>query len=295
MKLVRYGPPHQEKPGIIDSEGRIRALHPLIEDFHCDQLAPDALAQLASLDPEKFPLVPGRPRFGVPVAGIRQIIAVGANYPDHCAEGGIEVPKDPLVFAKGVGSLCGCEDPLVVPRSAQALDWEVELALLIGTPGRDIAAEDALDHVAGYCTAIDFSERDWMLKFGFQLQQGKSLDTFTPLGPWFVSADEVPDPQALGLWLEVNGVRRQNGATRDMVFSVRDIIAWVSRFQTLLPGDVIVTGTPGGIGHCMVPPVYLQIGDRVTCGVSGLGDQAHDVVERSEAGARAQRASARTA
>lgn len=281
MKIVRYGPVGEERPGLIDSTGKLRSLYPLLKDFTSDMLAPESLAVLAAIDAAKLPLIEGNPRLGVPVTGIRQIIAIGANYADHCAEGGIDVPKYPLVFAKAVGSLCGCDDPVVVPASAGALDWEIELAVLIGTGGRDISEDNALRHVAGYSSAVDFSERDWMLKYGLQLQQGKSLDTFTPLGPWFVTSDEVGDPQTLELWLDVDGVRRQRGNTRGMVFSVAQIIAYVSQYQTLLPGDLIVTGTPGGVGHCMKPPVYLRMGERVTCGVAKLGNHSHTVTERT--------------
>jgi 2,4-diketo-3-deoxy-L-fuconate hydrolase len=281
LKLVRYGAVLEERPGVLDSTGRVRSLFPLVKDLTCEMLTPEWLAMLRAIDVEKLPLAESKLRIGVPVAGIRQIIAIGANYADHCAEGGIEIPKYPLVFAKGIGSLSGCEDPIVAPSSAKTLDWEIELAAFIGTPGRDIAEKDALKHVAGYSTAVDVSERDWMLKFGFRLQQGKSLDSFTPLGPWFVTADEVGDPQALELWLDVNGVRRQYGNTRGMVFSLAQIIADLSKYQTLLPGDLILTGTPGGVGHCMKPPIYLQFGDRLTCNVATLGEQRHAVVERS--------------
>jgi 2,4-didehydro-3-deoxy-L-rhamnonate hydrolase len=285
LKLVRYGAVLEERPGVIDSTGRVRSLYPLVKDFTCEMLTPEWLAMLRAIDVEKLPLAEGELRIGVPVAGIRQIIAVGANYPDHCAEGGVEVPKIPMVFAKGIGSLSGCEDPIVAPSSAKTLDWEIEMAAFIGTAGRDIAEKEALKHVAGYSTAVDVSERDWMLKFGFhplsfRPQQGKSLDSFTPLGPWFVTADEVGDPQKLELWLDVNGVRRQHGNTRGMVFSLAQIIADLSKYQTLLPGDLILTGTPGGVGHCMKPPTYLQFGDRVTCAVAALGEQRHTVVER---------------
>jgi 2-keto-4-pentenoate hydratase/2-oxohepta-3-ene-1,7-dioic acid hydratase in catechol pathway len=280
MKIVRYGAAGEERPGAIDGAGKLRSLYPLLRDFTGEMLAPESLAMLAAIDVEKLPLVEGNPRLGVPVAGIQQIIAIGANYADHCAEGGIEIPKEPMVFAKSAGSLCGCEDPTVIPESAGTLDWEIELALLIGTGGRDIAPEDALKHVAGYSTAIDFSERDWMLRYGLQLQIGKSLDTFTPLGPWFVTADEIQDSQSLDLGLDVNGEQRQRGNTAQMVFSVAQIIAFVSQYQTLRPGDLIVTGTPGGVGHCAKPPHYLKIGDRVTAGVAGLGDQRHEVRAR---------------
>jgi 2-keto-4-pentenoate hydratase/2-oxohepta-3-ene-1,7-dioic acid hydratase in catechol pathway len=277
MKFVRYGDRGAELPGLLDAKGRIRALSPLITDISAQMLTPQWRAALAAIDPEKLPLVEGAPRLGVPVTGIRQIIAIGLNYRDHAEESNMAVPDYPLVFAKSIASLSGATDPIVAPASAEKLDWEIELGLLIGKPAKHVSVAQALDHVAAYCSVIDVSERCWQFERGGQLGKGKSYDSFTPIGPWLATADEIADPQALDLWLDVNAVPRQRGSTAKMIFSVAEIIAHLSAYQTLLPGDLIITGTPAGVAYGMKPPVYLRSGDELRCGVSGLGDQRHMV------------------
>jgi 2,4-didehydro-3-deoxy-L-rhamnonate hydrolase len=295
VKFVRYGAANEERPGILDSAGRLRSLFPMISDFTVDMLTPEWQDRFRSIDVEKLPLVPEGMRLGAPLAGLRQVIAIGLNYREHANEGGISPPEYPAVFAKSVGSLSGGADPILIPDWAKHVDWEIELAFFVGVAAREVSVEKALSYVAGYCTAMDVSERRLQIGPGGQMGHGKSLDSFTPFGPWFVTADEIPDPQALNLWLEVNGKRFQNGNTREMIFSVATIIAHLSRYQTLLPGDLVLTGTPAGVGHTtgyrivtdpsqlepgMKPPTYLRPGDQVTCGVQGLGDQRHDVVRR---------------
>jgi 2,4-didehydro-3-deoxy-L-rhamnonate hydrolase len=295
MKFIRYGALNEERPGILDSAGRLRSLFPLINDFTVEMLTPQWQDRFRAIDVEKLPLVPEGSRLAAPVTGLRQVIAIGLNYPDHVKEGGISPPEYPAVFAKSVGSVCGADDPIQIPDWAKHVDWEIELAFFIGKAAREVSVAQALGYVAGYCTAMDVSERRLQIGPGGQMGHGKSLDSFTPFGPWFVTADEIPHPQALNLWLEVNGKRFQDGNTRDMIFSVANIIAHLSRYQTLLPGDLVLTGTPAGIGHTtgyrivtdpselepgMKPPTYLRPGDKVTCGVKGLGNQHHDVVLR---------------
>ena len=280
MKLLRYGPPGAERPGLLDAEGRLRSLWPLLPDISVDMLTADHLAVLAAIDPAKLPLVDGSPRLGVPMSGIRQILAIGLNYRLHAIEAGFEIPSHPMLFQKSIGSLSGPTDPIVVPQSATKLDWEIELGVLINRTARDVGVDTALDHVAGFCAAIDVSERTWQLERGGQMGKGKSLDGFTPVGPWLVTRDELDNPQALGLRLAVNGTVRQDGHTSDMVFPVAEIIAHVSQFQTLLPGDLIITGTPAGVAFGMKPPHYLAIGDRITAEVDRLGAQAHEVLAR---------------
>jgi 2-keto-4-pentenoate hydratase/2-oxohepta-3-ene-1,7-dioic acid hydratase in catechol pathway len=277
MKFVRYGDRGAELPGLIDAAGRIRALSPLLKDITVDMFTPEWRSALAAIDPQKLPVVGGTPRLGVPIAGIRQIIGIGLNYRDHAEESNVEVPEYPLVFAKSIASLSGCADPIAVPAGADQLDWEIELGFLVGQEARHVPVEKALDYVAGYCAVIDVSERCWQLKRGGQFGKGKSYDGFTPVGPWLVTSNEVADPQALDLWLDVNGVSRQRGTTSEMIFSVAEIVAHLSTYQTLLPGDFVVTGTPGGVGLGMKPPVYLRPADELRCGVTGLGDQHHVV------------------
>ena len=295
MKLVRYGAVNEERPGIVDDSGSIRSLYPLVDDFSVDMLAEEWMDILRSIDIEKLPIVPGEPRLGAPVKGLRQVIAIGLNYLDHAKEGGIAAPEYPLVFAKSVGSVSGSDDPIILPSWAKHVDWEIELAFFIGKAVFEVPVEKALDYVAGYCTAMDISERRLQIGPGGQTGHGKSLDSFTPLGPWFVTADEIHDPQKLNLWLEVNGKRFQDGNTSDMLFSVATIISHLSRYQTLLPGDLVLTGTPAGIGHTtgyqivndlselglgVTPPTYLRPGDGVVGGVEGLGVQRHCIVAR---------------
>ncbi len=282
MKLVRYGTAHLERPGLIDPAGRIRSLFPLLADVTCEMLTSDWLSMLRAIDVERLPLVDGSPRLGVPVAGIRQILAIGLNYRDHAAEAHMNLPDHPLLFMKSIGSLSGATDPITVPVSAEKLDWEIELGVLVGSEARDVPVETALEHVAGYCTAVDVSERAWQLERGGQMGKGKSLDGFTPVGPWLVTPDEVHDPQALDLWLDVNGSAQQRGKTANMVFSVAEIIAHLSQFQTLLPGDLIITGTPAGVAYGIKTPRYLKPGDQIRTGVSGLGEQHHEIVASSQ-------------
>lgn len=280
MKLVRYGEIDRERPGLIDSDGKVRSLYPAIRDWSVDMLAPETLRMLAALDLRKLPIVSDVSRLGQPIAGIRQLMAIGLNYGEHAREGGIAIPEYPLIFAKSIASLSGGQDAIRFPDWAQNVDWEVELAFFIGTAARDVSVKDALRHVAGYCCAMDVSERRLQLGPGGQVGHGKSLDSFTPLGPWFVTADEVGDPQQIDIWLDVNGEPRQRGSTNDMIFSVATIVAHLSKYQTLLPGDVVLTGTPAGVGHTRKPPQYLRPGDQVTCGLKGLGSQTHTVVLR---------------
>jgi 2,4-diketo-3-deoxy-L-fuconate hydrolase len=279
MKLCRYGPAGEERPGVVDADGRLRSLYPLVSDFTADMLTPEGLQMLQAIDVKKLPLVAGEPRLGAPVAGIREIYAIGLNYRDHAAEGGVAVPEYPAVFNKSITSLSGCADPIRMPEWSKQLDWEVELAFFIGKAARGVSAKDALAHVAGYSTVIDVTERSLQIGPGGQMGHGKSLDSFTPVGPWFVTADEIGNPQELKLWLEVNGVRHQNGTTREMVFPVATIVAHLSKYQTLQPGDLVITGTPAGIGYGMKPQLFLRPSDRVVAGVTGLGEQSHTVVQ----------------
>ena len=282
MKLVRYGPAGQERPGAVDKEGRLRTLSPLVADVTVELLEPAGRALLAAVDVERLPLVEGEPRLGVPVADIRQVIAIGLNYADHAAEGGVDVPEYPLVFGKSLGSLSGSTDPIEIPDWATEVDWEIELAFLIGTAAREVEVDQALAHVAGYCGAIDVSERALQQGPGGQVGHGKSLDTFTPVGPWFVTADEISDPQDLAMSLKVNGEIRQDGSTAGMLYTVARIISYMSRYQTLLPGDLVITGTPAGIGWARTPQQFLRPGDRVESAIDGLCAQDHAVVARGE-------------
>jgi len=281
MKLLRYGPAGQERPGLLDSSGKLRSLWPAITDLTPDVISPQGLKVLAALDTSKLPLVEGAPRLGVPVAGIRQFFAIGLNYKDHVEESGMPTPSEPMLFNKALTSLSGPDDDVILPRNTQATDWEVELAVFIGTEASNVDEEHALDYVAGYSAANDVSERDWQSKRGGQFVKGKSAPTFGPIGPYLVTTDEIPDPQKIDLRLDVNGVTRQNGTTAKMVFSVRQIVAHVSQVLTLLPGDVIVTGTPAGVGLGMKPPLFLKAGDVMEIISPQLGNQrqlvrAHD-------------------
>ena len=282
MKFVRYGAVNEERPGILDADGRIRSLYPLVKDFTADLVTPECLSLLRAIDPRKLPLVEGKPRLGMPVGNVRQVIAIGLNYLEHVREAeDIPVPEYPAVFAKSIHSLSGPSDPITFPESATKVDWEVELAFFIGKRARRVSVEDALQHVAGFCTAADVSERELQLGPGGQMGHGKSLDTFTPIGPWFVTADEVADPQKLNLWLDVNGQRFQNGNTSQMIFNVATIVSHLSRYQTLLPGDMFMTGTPKGIGYAQKPQKFLRPGDRVVLSVEGMGVQDHMVAHSS--------------
>ena len=280
MKLVRYGPPGKEKPGLIDADGKLRDLSRKVKDIGPDTLAPAKLKELAKLDTKRLPLVKGKPRFGPCVAGVPKFIAIGLNYADHAKESGLPIPEHPVVFFKSETCIVGPNDAIMLPQDSTHTDWEVELGVVIGRTARYVETKDALKHVAGYCVINDVSEREYQMKRGAsQWGKGKGCDTFGPLGPWLVTTDEIRDPQSLDMWLDVNGVRKQTGNTRTMVFGVADLVADVSRYMTLLPGDVITTGTPPGVGMGMKPePQYLKAGDVVTLGIQGLGEQEQKVV-----------------
>jgi 5-carboxymethyl-2-hydroxymuconate isomerase len=278
MKLVRYGAAGSEKPGLIDASGQLRDLSGQISDLAGDAFAPASLAKLTALDPAELPAVSGAPRFGAPVGGSPKFIAIGLNYADHAAESGMPIPAEPIVFMKAVNSLCGPNDNVEKPRGSTKLDWEVELAVVIGTRAKYVSEADALKHVAGYAVCNDVSERAFQIERLGQWTKGKSHDTFGPLGPWLVTADEMPDPHNLGMWLDVNGQRCQTGSTATMIFKVPKIISYLSEMMTLMPGDVITTGTPPGVGMGMKPPKFLNAGDVVTLGIDGLGEQRQTIV-----------------
>jgi 2-keto-4-pentenoate hydratase/2-oxohepta-3-ene-1,7-dioic acid hydratase in catechol pathway len=277
MKLLRYGPAGREKPGMLDAQGRLRDLSGTIAHVTSEHLSDKALALLKRLDPASLPLVRGTPRLGVPYLGISKLVAIGLNYADHAAEAGLAAPSEPIVFLKATTCITGPGDDLVIPRDSTKTDWEVELGVVIGTKAQYVPEARALDHVAGYCVVNDVSERNFQLERGGQWDRGKGCDTFGPIGPWLVTRDEVPDPQALDLWLDVNGEPMQRGSTRTMIFGVAHLVSYVSRFMTLLPGDIIATGTPPGVGMGRKPPRYLKPGDVVTLGVAGLGEQRQRV------------------
>ena len=281
MKLLRHGPAGQERPGLLDADGQPRDLSGRVPDIAGAALLPAGLAALRDIDPASLPRVAAGTRLGPCVGGVGKFICIGLNYADHAAESGMPVPSEPVVFAKWTSAIVGPDDDVEIPPGSVKTDWEVELGVVIGRGGRDIAPADALEHVAGYCVINDISEREYQLERGGQWDKGKGCDTFGPLGPWLVTADEVPDPQALGLWLEVNGRRMQDGNTRTMVFTVRDIVSYLSRFMSLQPGDVISTGTPPGVGMGQKPAaVYLKPGDVMRLGIESLGVQTQRVVPR---------------
>lgn len=278
MKLCRFGNPGQEKPGAIDREGRLRDLSGVVADIGPDALAPERLATLAALDLDALPLVEAAQRFGPPVTGTRQFLAIGLNYSDHAREAGMELPAEPVMFTKGVSCIQGPDDPVAVPPGSTKTDWEVELGVVIGTQASYVAEADALRHVAGYCVVNDVSEREYQLERCGTWDKGKACPTFGPIGPWLVTADEVGDPQQLAMWLEVNGERVQDGSTRTMAFGVAHLVSYVSHFMTLLPGDIITTGTPPGVGMGQKPPRYLKPGDVMRLGIEKLGEQRQDVI-----------------
>lgn len=278
MKLVRYGPAGSEKPGLIDGSENLRDLSGVVGDIDGASLSPDSLARLGGLDPSSLPLVAGNPRLGAPLRGIGKIVGVGLNYADHAAESGMAIPDEPILFAKQITSLNGPHDPVMMPRGATAVDWEAELAVVIGSLARYVTEDEALRHVAGYCVANDVSERVFQMKRGGDWQKGKSCDSFAPLGPWLVTADEVDDPQALAVWLKLNGETMQDSSTAQMIFGVAHLVSYISDFMTLMPGDVIITGTPPGVGAGRTPPRFLEPGDVMTLGVEGLGEQRQEVI-----------------
>jgi 2-keto-4-pentenoate hydratase/2-oxohepta-3-ene-1,7-dioic acid hydratase in catechol pathway len=279
MKLVRYGAKGEEKPGLIDKSGQLRDLSGHVKDLNGEACAPASLAKLAALDPSKLPAVSGNPRLGAPVTGISKFVAIGLNYSDHAKETGNPIPSEPIFFLKANTALSGPNDPVEKPRGSIKLDWEVEIAAIIGTRAKYVSEADALNHVAGYCVCNDVSERHFQIERLGQWTKGKSHDTFGPVGPWLVTRDEIPDVQKLSMWLDVNGQRRQTGSTSTMIFSMAKCISYVSQFMTLLPGDIVTTGTPPGVGTGMKPPQYLNVRDVVTLGIEGLGEQRQEIVE----------------
>ena len=278
MKLVRYGNPGKEKPGLIDSNGQLRDLSAVVTDIDPKQLGDAALAKLAKLKTDKLPLVKGKPRYGCPVTGVGKFVAIGLNFADHAAESGLPIPPEPIVFMKATTCIQGPNDPVMLPKNSVKSDWEVELGVVIGTRARYVSQKDALSFVAGYCTINDVSEREYQIERGLTWDKGKGFDTFGPIGPWMVTRDEVPNPQKLAMWLDLNGKRVQTGNTRTMIFSVAKLVSYVSQLNTLEPGDVITTGTPPGVGMGMKPPLYLKKGDVMTLGIEGLGEQRQEVV-----------------
>jgi 2-keto-4-pentenoate hydratase/2-oxohepta-3-ene-1,7-dioic acid hydratase in catechol pathway len=278
MKLLRYGPKGQEKPGLLDKAGKIRDLSATIADVNPETLSPASLDKLRKLDPASLPLVAGTPRIGACLTQIPKIVCVGLNYTDHAKETGAAIPKEPILFMKATSSLNGPNDEVMLPKGSQKSDWEVELGIVIGSTARYVTVHDALKHVAGYCVVNDVSEREFQIERGGQWTKGKSADTFCPIGPWLVTADEVPDPGKLDLFCEVSGQKMQNGTTANLIFSVAHIVSYISHFMTLLPGDVIPTGTPAGVGLGMKPPRFLKPGDTMRLGISGLGEQNQKVV-----------------
>ena len=278
MKLLRYGVPGQERPAILASDGSIRDLSSVVPDLAGQWLLPESMEKLRNLNISTLPKVPGQPRIGPCVGEVGKFVCIGLNYSDHAAESGMAVPREPVVFMKATSSIVGPDDDVVIPRGAEKADWEVELGVVIGKPAKYVEQADALSHVAGYCVVNDLSERAFQLEGTGQWVKGKSADTFGPIGPWLVTPDEVPDPQNLDMWLEVDGHRYQNGSTKTMVFGVAYLVSYLSRFMSLQTGDVISTGTPPGVGLGQKPPVYLRPGNRIRLGVNGLGEQNQKVV-----------------
>jgi 2-keto-4-pentenoate hydratase/2-oxohepta-3-ene-1,7-dioic acid hydratase in catechol pathway len=281
MKLLRYGPPGHEKPGLLDRDGKVRDLSGVVRDIDGAALAPAELARLRGLDPASLPQVSGQPRLGPCVGGVSKIVAIGLNYRQHAQETGAAIPTEPIFFMKAPSSICGPNDDVIIPKGSQKTDYEVELGIVIGSRASYIAVHDAPKHIAGFCVVNDVSEREFQIERLGQWTKGKSADTFCPIGPWLVTADEVPDPGKLALWTEVNGERRQNSNTADLIFGVDHIVSYVSHFMTLLPGDVIPTGTPSGVGLGFKPPRFLKSGDRVRLSVESLGEQNQRMVAYS--------------
>jgi 2-keto-4-pentenoate hydratase/2-oxohepta-3-ene-1,7-dioic acid hydratase in catechol pathway len=278
MKLLRYGPPGQEKPGLLDRDGRIRDLSGTVRDIAGEALGVASLDRLRRLDLASLSLVPGTPRLGPCVGAVPKIVAIGLNYRMHAQETGAAIPKEPIFFMKAISSICGPDDDVIIPKNSQKTDYEVELGIVIGSLARHVSQAEARRYVAGYCVVNDVSEREFQIERGGQWTKGKSADTFCPIGPWLVTTDEVPDPGKLALWTEVNGERRQNSNTADLIFGVDEIVSYVSQFLTLQPGDVIPTGTPSGVGLGFKPPKFLKPGDRMRLGVESLGEQNQRLV-----------------
>lgn len=278
MKLMRYGAKGAEKPALIDAQGQVRDLSSVIADITAQTLVPAKLAELRALDPASLPLVAQPGRVAPPWSGMGKFICIGLNYADHAAESGLPVPAEPVIFMKTTSAVVGCNDAVVLPQDSVKTDWEVELGVVIGEKARYVSEADAMKHVAGYCVVNDVSEREYQIERGGTWDKGKGCDTFGPIGPWLATADEIPNPQDLEMWLEVNGKRYQNGSTRTMVFGVAQLVSYVSRFMTLYPGDLISTGTPPGVGMGQKPaPVYLKAGDEMKLGIAGLGEQRQRV------------------
>jgi 2-keto-4-pentenoate hydratase/2-oxohepta-3-ene-1,7-dioic acid hydratase in catechol pathway len=278
MKLLRVGDVGKERPAIVDADGVLRDLSSVVSDIAGAILMPESLAKLRKINPKDLPPVVGKPRIAACVSGVGKFICIGLNYSDHAAESGMAVPVEPVVFMKATSAICGPYDDVIIPRGSEKTDWEVELGVVIGKETRYVTEQEALSHVAGYCVVNDVSERAFQLEGTGQWVKGKSADTFGPIGPWLVTTEEVPDPQALGLWLEVDGHRYQNGSTATMVFGVAHLISYLSRFMSLQPGDIISTGTPPGVGLGQKPPVYLRPGNVMRLGIDGLGEQRQTVV-----------------
>jgi len=282
MKIVRYGAVGKEKPGLIDAAGKLRDLSKHLKDWDGAALAPAALAKVAKLKTDALPLVKGKPqssvRLGCPVANVGKFIAIGLNFYDHAEESGMPVPKEPVVFMKTINCIVGANDNVMLPKGSKKTDWEVELGIVIGAKARYVSQKSALDYVAGYCTINDVSEREYQLERGPQWDKGKGCDTFGPIGPWLVTKEEIPNIHNCAMWLDVNGKRMQTGTTKKMIFNVPKIVSYLSQFMTLMPGDIITTGTPPGVGLGMKPPVYLKAGDVMTLGIEGLGEQRQVVV-----------------
>lgn len=283
MKLVRYGRPGQEKPGLIDAQGQLRSLVGVIEDVSPHNLSDTMIRRLSKIDTNKLPVVRGKQRMGCPIAGTRKFVAIGLNYKEHAAESGLPLPKEPIIFFKAITSLQGPNDNVMLPRGSKKGDWELELGVVIGKRARYVSQKSALEHVAGYCIVNDVSEREFQIERGGTWDKGKGCDTFGPVGPWLVTRDEVPNPQKLDMWLDVNGERMQTGNTKTMIFSVAKIVSYVSEFMTLEPGDIIATGTPAGVGlgkkkNGKPAPVFLKRGDTMTLHIEGLGIQSQKVV-----------------
>ena len=279
MKLLRYGSVGNEKPGLLDQDGSIRDLSSVINDIDGETLSPRSIEQLSGIEPESLPTVAGEPRLGTCVGNISKLVCIGLNYSDHAKESGMAIPTEPIVFMKAISAISGPNDNIELIRGSKKTDWEVELGIVIGSHTKYVTEDDALDHVAGYCVVNDISERHWQLERQGNWTKGKSGDTYGPVGPWMVTRDEVSDPQALDLWLDVNGQRMQDGNTETMIFSVKTIVSYLSQCMSLQPGDVIATGTPPGVGQSMNPPVFLKAGDTVQTCVAGLGVQNQTVVE----------------
>lgn len=278
MKLVRYGEKGAERPGLIDKSGQLRDLSAHVKDLTGEAYSPESLKKLGAIDPASLPAVSGKPRFGSPVTGISKFVAIGLNYSDHAKETGAAIPTEPIIFLKASTSLSGPNDAVEKPRGSTKLDWEVEIAAIIGTRAKYVSEADALNYVAGYCVCNDVSERNFQAERLGQWTKGKSHDTFGPVGPWLATKDEIKDVQNLSMWLDVNGQRRQTGSTKTMIFSMAQCISYVTQFMTLLPGDIVTTGTPPGVGLGMKPPTFLNVGDVVTLGIEGLGEQRQEII-----------------